>query len=69
MGLPLRVAYCQMDKNSEEWRRICEATSTLKTNLQQRRKYLALVEKHRGTVARQELEAEILKQWKILKGK
>ena len=58
-----------MDKNSEEWRRICEATSTLKTNLQQRRNYLALVEKKRGIVARQELEAEILKQWKILKGK
>jgi hypothetical protein len=58
-----------MDLKSEKWRRICEATSTLKTPLQQRRKYLALVEKHRGTVARQELEAEILKQWKILKGK
>jgi hypothetical protein len=58
-----------MDLISEEWRRICEATSTLKTPLEQRRKYLALVEKHRGTVARQELEAEILKQWKILKGK
>ena len=58
-----------MDKNSEEWRRICEATSTLATPLQQRRKYLSLVEKHRGIVARQELEAEILKQWKILKGK
>ena len=54
-----------MDKNSEEWRRICEATSTLKTNLQQRRNYLALVEKKRGIVARQKLEAEILKQWKI----
>jgi hypothetical protein len=58
-----------LDKNSEEWRKICEATSTLATPLQQRRKYLALVEKHRGIVARQELEAEILKQWKILKGK
>jgi hypothetical protein len=58
-----------LDKNSEEWRRICEATSTLKTNLQQRRNYLALVEKKRGIVARQELEAEILKQWNILKGK
>jgi hypothetical protein len=58
-----------MDLMSEDWRRICEATSTLKTNLQQRRKYLNLVEKHRGKVAREELEAEILKQWKILKGK
>lgn len=58
-----------MDTYSEEYRRITEATSTLKTNLQQRRKYLDLVEKHRGKVARQELEAEILKQWKILKGK
>ena len=56
-----------MDKNSEEWRRICEATSTLATPLQQRRKYLALVEKHRGIVARQELEAEILKQWNKMK--
>ena len=56
-------------KKSERFRAICEATSTLATPLQQRRKYLALVEKHRGIVARQELEAEILKQWKILKGK
>ena len=54
---------------SEEWRRICEATSTLKTSLEQRRKYLDLVEKHRGKVARQELEAEIVKQFNIIKGK
>jgi hypothetical protein len=58
-----------MDTNSEEWRRICEATSTLKTKKQQRIKYLNLVEKHRGKVARQELEAEILIQFNILKGK
>jgi hypothetical protein len=58
-----------IDKYSEEWRRICEATSTLKTPLQQRRKYLDQVEKVRGKVARQELETEILKQWNILKGK
>jgi len=58
-----------VDTNSEDWRRICEATSTLKTEKQQRIKYLNLVEKHRGTVARRELEVEILKQWKILKGK
>jgi len=58
-----------MDTYSEDWRRICEATSTLKTEKQQRIKYLNLVEKHRGTVARRELEVEILKQWKILKGK
>ena len=59
----------RIDTSSEDYRRITEAISTLKTPLQQRRKYLALVEKHRGIVARQELEAEILKQWKILKGK
>jgi hypothetical protein len=58
-----------MDLKSEDHRRICEATSTLKTEKQQRIKYLNLVEKHRGKVARLELEAEILKQWKILKGK
>ena len=58
-----------IDTYSEEYRRVTEATSTLKTPLQQRRKYLDLVEKHRGIVARQELEAEILKQWNILKGK
>jgi len=58
-----------MDLMSEEWRRICEATSTLKTSLEQRRKYLDLVEKHRGKVARQELEAEIVKQFNIIKGK
>jgi hypothetical protein len=54
---------------SEEWRRICEATTTLKTDLKNRRRYLDLVEKHRGIVARQELEAEIVKQFNILKGK
>jgi len=58
-----------MDLNSKEWRRICEATSTLKTPLQQRRKYLDLVQKHRGLKARQELKVEILKQFNILKGK
>jgi len=58
-----------LDTYSEDWRRICEATSTLKTEKQQRIKYLNLVEKHRGKLARQELEAEILVQWKILKGK
>jgi len=56
-----------LDKNSKEWRRICEATSTLATPLQQRRKYLALVEKHRGKLARQELEKEILIQWNKMK--
>jgi 23S rRNA A2030 N6-methylase RlmJ len=59
----------RIDTYSEEYRRITEAITTLKTPLQQRRKYLALVEKKRGIVARRELEAEILKQWKILKGK
>jgi hypothetical protein len=58
-----------MDTYSEDWRRICEATSTLKTEKQQRIKYLNLVEEKRGIVARRELEVEILKQWKILKGK
>jgi hypothetical protein len=56
-------------KKSERYRAICEATSTLKTEKQQRIKYLNLVEKHRGKLARQKLEAEILKQWNILKGK
>ena len=59
----------RIDNYSEDWRRICEATTTLKTNLQQRRKYLDLVEKHRGIVARLELEAEMKKQFNILKGK
>lgn len=58
-----------MDTYSEDWRRICEATSTLKTEKQQRIKYLNLVEEKRGIVARRELEVEILKQWNILKGK
>lgn len=48
---------------SEEWRRICEATSTLKTPLQQRRKYLNLVEKHRGIESRRELEQEMVIQF------
>jgi len=56
-------------KKSERFRAICEATTTLKTSLQQRRKYLDLVEKHRGIVARLELEAEMKKQFNILKGK
>jgi len=51
-----------LDKNSEEWRRICEATSTLKTPLQQRRKYLLLVEKHRGKAAAEELKKEMVIQ-------
>jgi len=54
---------------SEEFRRICEATTTLKTNLQQRRKYLDLVEEKRGKIARTELEQEMIKQFNILKGK
>jgi hypothetical protein len=58
-----------MDLMSEEWRRICEATSTLKTSLKARHRYLNLVEQKRGKLARKELEAEILKQWNILKGK
>jgi hypothetical protein len=58
-----------LDKNSEEWRRICEATSTLKTPLQQRRKYLLLVEKHRGKAAAEELKKEMVIQFNILKGK
>ena len=52
---------------SEEWRRICEATSTLKTPLAQRRKYLAGVEKHRGKKAREELEQEMIKQHRLMK--
>ena len=56
-----------IDKYSEEWRRICEATSTLKTPLQQRRKYLDLVEKHRGHNARKELEQEMIKQHNLKK--
>ena len=58
-----------MDLMSEEWRRICEATSTLKTEKQQRRKYLLLVEKHRGKVAAEELKKEMVIQFNILKGK
>ena len=58
-----------MDLMNEEWRRICEATSTLKTSLVARRRYLNLVEQKRGKLARKELEAEILVQWNILKGK
>jgi len=56
-----------IDKYTEEWRRICEATSTLKTPLQQRRKYLDLVEKHRGKKAREELEQEMIKQHRLMK--
>ena len=58
-----------IDTYSEDYRRITEATSTLKTPLQQRRKYLDLVEKHRGIKARKELEAEMKIQFNILKGK
>ena len=60
---PSRIDYTY----SEEWRRICEATSTLKTSLQQRRKYLDLVEEKRGKIARTELEQEMIKQFNILK--
>jgi len=54
-------------KKSERFRAICEATSTLKTELKQRRKYLDLVEEKRGKIARAELEQEIIKQFNILK--
>ena len=56
-------------KKSERYRAICEATSTLKTPIQQRRKYLDQVEKVRGKVAVEELKQEMVKQFNILKGK
>ena len=58
-----------MDAYSEEYRRITEAISTLKTPLQQRKKYLLLVEHHRGKVAAEELKQEMVIQFNILKGK
>jgi len=58
-----------IDKTSEEYRRITEAISTLQTPLQQRRNYLLLVEKHRGKVAAEELKKEMVIQFNILKGK
>ena len=59
----------RIDTSSEDYRRITEAISTLKTPLQQRRKYLLLVEKHRGKVAAEELKKEMVIQFNILKGK
>ena len=52
-------------KMSERYRSITEATSTLKTPLEQRRKYLAGVEKHRGKKAREELEQEMISSYSL----
>lgn len=50
---------------SEAYRKECEARFILSWPTKQaRRDYLDMVEKKRGAAARQELEREMMKQWK-----
>jgi len=52
-----------MDKYSEAWRAECEAREVLSWKLADRRKFLVMVEEHRGLEGRQKLEEEILRLW------
>jgi hypothetical protein len=56
-----------MDKNSEEWRKECEAREILTWPLAKRRKQLDLVQQKRGWQARLELQNEMERQWKAAK--
>ncbi len=52
-------------KSSEVWRVACEARHCLDWyDLEERRNYLALVEKHRGQQGRAYLEQAIMAEWK-----
>ena len=52
-----------IDKNSEEWRNICEAKDLLTWPLVARRKQLALIYEKRGAKAYQILTEEMTRQW------
>lgn len=52
----------EIDKNSEEWRRICEAKHALQMNNDHRQAYYEGVKARRGQNAVNELIAEVNKQ-------
>jgi hypothetical protein len=52
-----------MNKNSEEWRNVCEARELLTWPLAKRRKQLSLIYEKRGQAGYDKLTAEMQKQW------
>ena len=58
-----------MDKNSQEWRKECEARELLTWPLAKRRKQLDLVEQKRGWQSRLELQDEMERLWKLAQTK
>jgi hypothetical protein len=58
-----------MDKNSEEWRNICEAKDLLTWPLAKRRKQLALVLEKRGEAGYYKLTEEMTRQWTLARTK
>jgi hypothetical protein len=58
-----------MNKNSEEWRKECEARELLTWPLAKRRKQLDLVQEKRGLQARLILQDEMSRQWKLTRTK
>ena len=54
-------------QQTEQHRRVCEADYMLSQPLAFRQEQLDRVEKRRGLVGRKDLEAEMLKQWKVRK--
>ena len=58
-----------MDKDSEEWRKECEARELLTWPLAKRRKQLDLVQQKRGWQARLELQDEMERLWKLARTK
>lgn len=58
------------DTHSEDWRMACEARHIVNlAGLRLRRDYLDLVEVRRGKEARDALEAAVVVQWSLVKGK
>ena len=62
------IGRLSMDKNSEEWRRICEARHVMRLPQDKRREYYAAVKAKRGESAFRELKAEVDLQWRQANG-
>lgn len=54
-------------RNTEQYRRECEARQVLAWPFEKRKPYLALVGKRRGEAARMELEQEVIRQHRLAK--
>ena len=52
-----------MDTNSEEWRHACEVRAVLAMPVGQRRSFLDIVGKRRGTDAQFKLKADVYSAW------